>query len=198
MTLAIRGFASKIAQALIDILPEGETAVPVERGKIVNDAERYLFCDGMLMPKRVSAQTAKERGDSFIANCANTIEACDMIIATNPDARICVIGSESAFCWSYDASYAAAKAGLHRYVETKALSSKAQQLVCVAPSIIWDAGMTERRDDLDVLECKRLKHPKGRFLTSAEVAALVHHVLYVDKGYLSGVVIRMNGGAHTR
>ena len=195
--IAIRGFASAIAQSLIDLLPDGEEAVPVERGGTNTAAGRHLFCSGLLVPKTIIQRSAAELGESFMANAGRVIAQCDLIIATNDEARICVIGSESGYSWSFDGAYAAAKAGLHRYVETKRLRTSRQQLVCVAPGIIGDAGMTLRRTDTPNLEQRRLAHPKQRWLTSLEVARLVHHVLYVDEGYLSGIAIRMNGGAHT-
>ena len=108
-----------------------------------------------------------------------------------------MIGSESGFAWGFDGAYAGAKAALHCYVENKPLRPK-QQLVCIAPGIIEDAGMTERRMDKENLEKRRKDHPKHRFLTSDEVAKLAHFLLYVDQGYISNVVIRMNGGDHAR
>ncbi len=54
--------------------------------------------------------------------------------------------------------------------------------------------MSTRRKDVDNLERRRTEHPKERFVSSAEVAAMVHHVLYVDAGYTTGTVIRMHGG----
>ena len=54
--------------------------------------------------------------------------------------------------------------------------------------------MTLRRTDRDRLERRAAKHPKRRFLDAADVARLVHFLLYVDRGYVSGCVIRMHGG----
>jgi NAD(P)-dependent dehydrogenase (short-subunit alcohol dehydrogenase family) len=71
-----------------------------------------------------------------------------------------------------------------------------QQIVCVSPGIIEDAGMTVRREDRVNLARRRDMHPKRRFLRAIEVARMIHFLLYVDEGYTSGVVIRMNGGAH--
>jgi NAD(P)-dependent dehydrogenase (short-subunit alcohol dehydrogenase family) len=195
--IAIRGFASPLSQALLSLLPEWETAVPVERGGCNSGAERHLFAQGLLRPQAVSQQSSDEIAESLMANAIRTIQQCDLIFAVNPKARVCVIGSESGFAWSFDGAYAAAKAAVHRYVETKRLPKPEQQLICVAPSIIADGGMTLRRDDAQRLAEKAAAHPKGRFLTCAEVARLIHHVLYVDEGYLSGVVIRLNGGQHT-
>lgn len=198
MTIAIRGFGSRLAQAVIDVLPDGENAVPVERGGCNTTADRHLFCQGVMTPAAIGQQSEQQLAESFIANAASTIRQCDLIIATNDKARICVIGSESGFSWSFDGAYAASKAGLHRYVETKRLRTPDQQLICVAPSIIADAGMTVRRTDRHALASREAAHPKGRFLTCAEVAAWVRFVLYLDRGYASGTVIRINGGQHTR
>jgi NAD(P)-dependent dehydrogenase (short-subunit alcohol dehydrogenase family) len=124
------------------------------------------------------------------------IAACDQVFDERELARVVVIGSESGFSGSYDSAYAAAKAGLHAYVETKRLKPR-QQLVCVAPGIIADAGMTTRRPDKDALAARALEHPKRRFVTALEVAKLIRFLLYDDIGYLSGITIRMNGGQHT-
>ena len=188
-----------MAQHFLDFLPPWEQAVPVERGACNTNADRHLFAQGLLTPKTIGQQSGDELAASFIANAASTIRQCDLILATNDKARICVIGSESGFSWSFDGAYAASKAALHRYVETKRLPyPKRQQLICVAPSIIGDSGMTRRREDMANLRQREAEHPKGRFVTMSEVCRLIHHVLYVDDGYLTGAVIRMNGGSHCR
>lgn len=198
--IAIRGIHSTIAASLIILLPQGETVHEIERGSSGKDsgATRFLICQGKLTPKRLTDQTDAERQELFSVNCADVIAACDRIIETVPEARICVIGSESGFSGSFDWSYAGSKAALHRYVETKPLRTSSQQLVCVAPGIIGDAGMTTRRADQHNLVARRMEHRKGRFIDSIEVARLIHFLLYVDSGYLSGITIRMNGGEHIR
>lgn len=196
--LIVTGYRSAITQALLPMLPANETAERSDTIDPPTDAERYFFCAGALQSLPINAQPEEVMLETFLVNCGHVVRACDRIIAVNDRARICVMGSESGFAWSFDGVYAAAKAALHRYVETKKLRTHNQQIVCVAPSIIEDAGMTLRRADKDRLEARRKAHPKGRFLLAQEVARLVHHVLYVDSGYLSGIVIRMNGGEHCR
>lgn len=191
MTLGVTGYGSRIVQELLPLLPFGEEAVRINGDP--PECDRYFLCAGLLRPKTLLEQTADERLEVFRVNCSWPIELCDKILSRNEAARICVMGSDSGFAWSYDGAYAAAKAGLHRYVETKRLKPR-QQLMCVAPSIIADTGMTLAREDRDNLERRRLEHPKGRFIKAVEVAKLVHFILYVDEGYLSGHVIRMNGG----
>ena len=195
--ICIRGYSSPLAAAVAELLPEGEAITVVGRGETITRGERHLFCQGILTPKLIEKQSQEQIAKSFWVNAGEIIRQCEIIFEKNDAARVCVIGSESGFVWSYDGAYAAAKAALHRYVETKRLRTPKQQLVCIAPSIIEDGGMTVRRTDTEVLATKGNAHPKGRFLTCAEVAKLIYHVLYIDEGYLSGVVLRMNGGGHT-
>jgi NAD(P)-dependent dehydrogenase (short-subunit alcohol dehydrogenase family) len=195
--IAIRGYSSSLAQALLPLLPEDECAVPVERGATNTAAHRHLFAQGVIHAKPMAQMTDGEKLDSWNANAGMTIAQCNLILATNEEARICVIGSESANSWSFDDCYAASKAALHRYVETKKLKPR-QQLICVAPTIIEDSRMTRARVDLENLGRRRDSHPKKRFLSMLEVVRMVHFVLYVDRGYTTGTVIRMNGGMHTQ
>jgi NAD(P)-dependent dehydrogenase (short-subunit alcohol dehydrogenase family) len=196
-SIAIRGAGSRIVCELLPLL-QSETIFRVKRGELCPpDALRYVFCQGALSEHSIGDQGYHQVGHSFWVNGAEIIRECDRLFALNSRARICVVGSESAFSWSHDGAYAAAKAALTAYVETKRLRSADQQLICIAPSVIADTAMTEARTDRDRLEKRLARHPKGRFLRAVEVARLIHHVLYVDEGYLSGTTIRMNGGAHT-
>jgi NAD(P)-dependent dehydrogenase (short-subunit alcohol dehydrogenase family) len=196
--LAVTGYRSKIVEELRKLLPpEEEVArnynVITDQGIDATVCDRYLFCAGVLRPKTLREQTANEVDESIEANLLRPMRACESILSVNAKARIAVMGSESGFSWSYDGTYAAAKAALHRYVETKKLKPD-QQLVCVAPSIIEDCGMTLRREDTENLERRRKAHPKQRFLKAVEIARLIHFLLYVDQGYISNTVIRVNGG----
>lgn len=116
------------------------------------------------------------------ANLIQVVRICDQVLASNPEARICVIGSQSAHRGSFDEVYALAKCALHQYVRTKALRFR-QQLVCIAPSIIRDSGMTERRHDYaDIM---------GETLLSArEVAELARFLLY-DAPSISNTVVEI-------
>ena len=197
--IAIRGANSKIVEALLGLLPVDELVYRIDRRRPAPfDADRYLFCQGLLSPKRIVDQDDEAIAESFLVNAGRVIQECDRIFDANERARICVIGSESGFTGSFDGAYSASKAALHRYCETKQLRTPKQQLVCVAPTIISDAGMTMRRTDHKNLVERRMEHPKKRWLTVIEVAKVIHFVLYEDLGFLSGVVIRMNGGAHAQ
>ena len=191
--LAVTGYRSKIVQELRQLLPPEEEVLSWDRDMVPRSCERYLFCAGVLRPKTIWEQSDEETNESFFVNCVQVMRMCDGLLRDVDKARIVVMGSESGFTWSYDGAYAASKAALHRYVETKKLKPQ-QQLVCVAPSIIEDCGMTLRREDKENLERRRNENPKRRFLTAIEVARVIHFLLYVDQGYISGQVIRVNGG----
>lgn len=195
--IAIRGAGSRIAEELRGLLPKKEKVLAIPRGETPPfDADRYLFCQGLLRAKPTHEQSADERDESLDVNAHQIMNACDVILGGNAKARICIIGSESAFVGSFDGTYAWGKLKLHRYIEAKKLKYPEQQLVCIAPGIIINSGMTERRNDLGKLEQRRMAHPKRRWLMAKEVARLVHFCLYVDEGYLSNTVVRLNGGEH--
>jgi NAD(P)-dependent dehydrogenase (short-subunit alcohol dehydrogenase family) len=156
-------------------------------------ADRYLFCHGLLRPKRSWEQTIDEVAEGYRVNCTSITESCDRIIASNDHARICIIGSESAYRGSFDGVYAAAKADLHGYVEQVKLRTPGQQIVAISPGIVADAGMTTRREDVDNLERRRAEHPKRRFLRSRDVASMASFLLF-EAEYVSNFVVRMHGG----
>jgi NAD(P)-dependent dehydrogenase (short-subunit alcohol dehydrogenase family) len=191
--LAVTGLRSRIVTELRTLLPADETVVRIGDNALPPICERYVLAAGLLYPKPAAELTDREAADTALVNWLRPVELCEHILLVHPKARIVAIGSESAFTGSHNMAYASAKAGLHEYVETKKLKPE-QQLICVAPSIIADTSMTERRTDLVNLEQRRLAHPKKRFLRAIEVARLVHYLLYIDEGYLSNTVIRMNGG----
>lgn len=197
MTLAVTGYHSRIVQELKTLLPEGEEVVRLPSNTMLSDddlmSERFLLCAGVIRPKRLAEQAINEINETMFVNCIRPMQICDHLLASSDTARICVVGSESGYAWSYDGAYAASKAALHRYVETKKLKP-GQQLVAIAPSIIEDTLMTMVREDTENLERRQVEHPKRRFLKAIEVARVIHFLLYQDEGYLSGQVIRMNGG----
>ena len=192
-----RGAKSAIAQALHELHP----VKAVERwDRMPDDATRYLFCAGLQIQKPTCQQSIEEVGELFLVNAAAVIRECDRLIDANPKARICVMGSEAAFTWGFNGTYAGAKAALHRYVETKRIKWPAQQLVCVAPSMVLGTGMNNQRneDGIAAAERRRLAHPKQRWLQPIEVARMIHFLLCVDEGYTTNTVIRMSGGEHCK
>ncbi len=194
MSVVITGWRSKIAEEFRALLPKGEEPIWGKPCKFdFPMADRYLFCHGLLRSKRMENQIVAERDEGWLVNYISTTTQCEWIIKANLSARICIIGSESGYCGSFDGIYAETKAALHLYVEGKKLRSPCQQLVAISPGIIEDCGMTTRRLDIKNLERRRNAHPMGRFLMAREVAEMAHHLLYYQP-YVSGTVIRMHGG----
>lgn len=192
--IAIAGIGTTIAQQLGKLLPDGEETIRLGDNQY-KPCERYLLAAGIIHNKPLTEQTKEEMNESLWVNAMGPIGSCEEILASNPKARICIIGSMSGINGSFDQTYAAAKAGVHNYVRNKVLKPH-QQLVCIAPNIIMDSGMTERRNEEGsiALRTKLLKHPKGRYLRAKEVAQLVYFLLYVDEGYITNTVIEMHGG----
>lgn len=192
--IVITGWRSQIAIEFRKALPVEEAAMPGSAvGGRMPKAGRYLFCQGLLRPKQATEQSDAEIAEGVKVNYSSIVRACREIFAENDAARVCIIGSESGYRGSFDGVYAAAKMALHRFVETERLKPR-QQLVAISPGIVSDAGMTIRRNDLDNLERRRAEHPKGRFLTSREVAEVAYFALYGASDYLSGTIIRLHGG----
>jgi NAD(P)-dependent dehydrogenase (short-subunit alcohol dehydrogenase family) len=197
--MIVRGGGSAIVAALYGLLNEQIYSVPRDVAidqKIALDNDRFLFCAGVLRPKSIDEQTDAELEEGYRVNLWQVTDDCERILSANDKARICVIGSESAYNGSYDGVYADAKRSVHGYVERKQLKP-GQQIVCISPGPIEDCGQFIRRLDTWRTDERRARHPQKRFLKAIEVARLVHFVLYVDDGYLSNVVIRLNGGEHT-
>lgn len=194
--IAIRGMGSNIAKEFIKVVGRSGTPIEIRRNELppIDCVDKYLICQGILNGKQRVNQTEQEVANTYSVNYDQVANMCNYILENNIHARICVIGSESGFSGSYDEVYSDSKHLLHHYVETKRGLRSTQQLVCVAPSIVEDAGMTLRRTDTNNLNAIRQRHPKGRFLTSAEVARMIYFLLFEDLGYTTGVVIRMNGG----
>ncbi|MFF0203391.1 SDR family oxidoreductase [Streptomyces sp. NPDC005017] len=155
--------------------------------------DRLLLCHGLLQDTPLAQQSGAQMTLSMTVNLLSTVRLIEHALQANPRMRIAVLGSESGIKGSYDDTYALAKAALHAYVGWRRTGPE-QQLVCIAPSMIADTGMTTRRRDQDRVTQRGTQHPKGRLLHSAEVAGLLHHALYEDQGYLTNAVIPLHGG----
>lgn len=169
MTIVITGWRSAIAEAFRTLLRSAEVTVhgkPMEPNFPI-DAQRYLFCQGLLRPKKYDDQTEAEIKEGIEVNYTSIVRACDLIFAGNEFARVCIIGSESGYRGSFDENYASSKALIHSYIETKRLTQH-QQLVGISPGIIGDCRMTTSRTDVDNLIRRRDEHPKKRFLEEAK------------------------------
>jgi NAD(P)-dependent dehydrogenase (short-subunit alcohol dehydrogenase family) len=196
MTIVITGWGSRIASEFRDMLPSKEAVFhgkPLEPDFPI-DADRYFFCQGLLRPKSIKDQTRAEIREGLEVNCNSIIRVCDAIFARKRPVRIAIMGSESGYRSSFDENYAAAKAQLHHYIQNRKPTGPAQQIVGISPGIIGDAGMTIRRLDVETVDRRAREHPKGRHITSREVANLVKNLLYFQSDFITNVVIRMHGG----
>lgn len=196
MTIVITGWRSTIAEEFRRLLPTKEVVFhgkPLEIEFPLN-ADRYFFCQGLLRSKPIMHQTRAEMQEGLEVNVRSIVKICDALFAQARPVRICIMGSESGYQGSFDENYAAAKAQLHHYIENREPTHGAQQIVGISPGIVGDAGMTIRRQDVEALDRRRREHPKGRFVTSLEVAQLAKTLLYFQSDFITNVVIRMHGG----
>lgn len=136
--------------------------------------------------------SGKEIMDTMMVNLIENIAFCDRLFEKNAKAKVCVIGSMSGFNGSYDMTYAASKAGLHMYVEKKELFYPSQHLVCVAPTIIEDSGMTQRRKDLAETKQRGRNRRLGRWLRAEEVAEVACFAIVQPS--MCNTVIQLTGG----
>lgn len=199
MKLGVAGESSAIGLSLMALHVSHNLATNLSErlGRICplsdmpDDMDRYLICTGYLAGKSLSEISDDKAAKTWTRNFVEVAQFCDRVFETNEAARICVMGSESAYAGSYDTAYAGAKAALHRYVETKRLHEPRQMLVALAPHIIEGTGMTDRRDDHEDLARRAQENRMGRWLAAEEVAREAHHLLFHASPSLSGQVIRM-------
>jgi len=194
--VVITGHKTTIAKNFKYIIsPRGKDVAEIRTEEIDDhlDADRYVFCHGVMYPKKSYELTKEEKEHSMYTNFTSVIEMCDKIIEYNDEVRICVISSYSGFAGSYDDTYALTKALVNQYIERKELRTPKQQLVGIAPSIIEDSGMTQRRTDIENLIRKRESHPMKRFIMANEVSKLIYTLLY-EQPYINRTVIQMHGG----
>lgn len=196
----ITGASSTIAKRFIE-LPAADGLKPF-RESIYNvrdvsdmplDFDRYLLCAGVLYGQKVTEMETMSVVNTLAVNYIDVVVFLERLFDSNSRARVCVIGSMSGINGSYDTMYAGAKAALHLYVQTKKLQ-KEQHLVCVAPTIVANAGMTTRRSDYDHVIKRGKERKLGRWLTTDEVARTAMFALENDA--LCNGVIELTGGIH--
>lgn len=199
MKYGITGFRSTIAQEFCDVRQDNGEVVGFQEVHYNRDVERlplnldrYLLCAGVLHGESATTITDAQIVESMSINMIKVIRFCDLLFQHNPVARVCIIGSMSGIAGSFDVTYAAAKAGVHMYVENKRLSWRDQHLVAVAPTIIADSGMTRRRKDLDATLKRGEERRLGRWLNAREVAKAA--MFAIENDGVCNTVIKMNGG----
>lgn len=188
--IGIAGHRTTIAQEFMSLLPN-EQFVRDRLQELPLDLGRYLVCVGYLAGRSLLEINAEDAWRSWATNFLEPARFCERVFNANPQARVCLIGSESGYNGSYDMAYAGAKAALHMYVENKKLTSPVQQLIAISPCIIRDSGMTQRRVDLDRLEARAAATRHNRLLEAREVATLARDLLSASTPFLSNTVIRL-------
>lgn len=138
--------------------------------------DHFVLAAGVLRQAPIVEQSSFDVRISLAVNLVSVVRLCEVILAQRPHARICVIGSESGFKGSFDETYAMCKAAIHAYVTWKTVTDS-QSLMCIAPPIIRDSGMTYRRNDYPAVIDSR------RTVTAREVAEKVKSMLF-DEQYL--------------
>lgn len=191
MSLGVIGASSTIARSVARDCRPDVSIYSARYGAMPLNLDRYLICAGFLAGKSVEEISVEDAAETFRVNFIEPARFCTRVFAANPKARICLIGSESGFKGSYDMAYAGAKAALHLFIETHQLASPDQMLVGIAPHIIWDSGMTQRRVDRIELEARGAMNRMGRWLNPKEVAEIAVHLLFHASPSISGSVIRM-------
>ncbi len=178
--LAVTGFRTSIVKALSQ-----RTGEPVLRihgnldrfdgGFVIPEgAEKFVLAGGIIYPLQAHQQTGEQILTALAVNLVSVIRLCEHILHTVPRARIVVVGSVSGRDGSFDQMYAASKAGVHAYVQTRLVQSP-QLLFCVAPTIVSDSGMTMRRADYPAILSRRPS------VTSMQVAETAAAALYADE-----------------
>lgn len=184
--LAVTGFRTSIVRELAKLIDGHVARISADLSKldatfdIPPGADHFLLAAGVLWQRTTIEQTPGEIAYSLAVNLVNVVRLCDTILSSNPNARIVVIGSESATKGSFDHTYAVAKAGVHAYCRWREVLPT-QLLVCLAPPIISDSGMTKKRHDYPAVLFQR-KH-----VTAAQVAKSVRSLLYDAPAGMHGV-----------
>jgi NAD(P)-dependent dehydrogenase (short-subunit alcohol dehydrogenase family) len=193
--IGIAGATSTIAKDFCGLLPAGVRPHCDRLVELPTDLDRYLICTGFLAGKSISALADEEAEATFRRNFIEPARFCERVLISNPKARICLIGSESGFAGSFDMAYAGAKAALHLYVEKRQLAHPDQQLIAIAPGVIWDSHMTQSRSDLADCAARGAATRHGRWISAREVAAQAYQALFIASPFLSNTIIRLGAGA---
>ena len=152
----------------------------------------FIFFSGLLRSSSILEQSFSEISESFLVNSIGPVVGSELILERIPNARVFLIGSESARKGSFDMTYSMSKSTLKTYVLNKRLLPQ-QQLLLLSPSTIQDMGMTTRRNDYQRLNQYKSNHPKKRFLDSYELAQLIVNI-FNSSVYLTNTEIEINGG----
>lgn len=190
--LGVTGHSSTITRAFLEACDYTAVAKARDPDGLPFFCDDYLLCAGVLHGRTIKELNEDERAETLRVNFSDVAAFCDKLFEENAKARVCVIGSHSGVKGSYDMAYAGAKAALHLYVETKELRTAEQHLVCVAPTVIEDSGMTWRRSDISATLQRGKARRLGRWLHAEEVARVAQYA--INEPALCNAVINTTGG----
>lgn len=186
--IAATGYRSSIVRELASMseMPIVRLSADLHKVDCLLDipwSKYFVLAAGVLHQKQTLSQSPSEIEESLAVNLVNVIRICETIFKYRENAVICVVGSYSGIKGSYDQTYAAAKAGVHQYVQCRQTVC-GQRIFAVAPHIILDSGMTERRKDYADIQ--------GRpgILSARDVAKEIYRGLFMSEINNEVVVLR--------
>jgi NAD(P)-dependent dehydrogenase (short-subunit alcohol dehydrogenase family) len=156
-----------------------------------------LYSWGKLYPASINNQTFEEKLEGFIFNYLIPVSLIDHLNTSEFSFNFIYISSESAKKGSFDSNYASQKAATEMFIRECQLLIKKSILVGVAPSMIIDSGMTQRRNDIENVFKAEKFHPKKRLLYTNELVDLIEYLMHSNT-YISNTIIEMNGGKFAR
>lgn len=163
-----------------------------------NYTHKIIYSWGALYSKRLLNQTYTEACQSYVWNFLIPMKILEKFNQVDIEFQFIYISSESARKGSFDGNYAAQKAASERFIRECRLLNVMSSAVCIAPSMISDAGMTKRRQDKEAVHKAAINNPKGRLLESKEVADLISWLIKNPSSYITNTTIDVNGGKFAR
>jgi NAD(P)-dependent dehydrogenase (short-subunit alcohol dehydrogenase family) len=197
-------FLKKIKKNNIFFLPTSKQwnmqNIDFEESKIdlIKKADKILLLQSVICATPFLKRKTFEVNNQVNINLLSVIKICEIALMNNKKVKIIILGSESATKGSFDVIYALTKAAVHKYVEERKITWPKQQLICIAPSTIIDAGMTIRKKDKKNVIKSIANNPKKRGLLSKEISNLIYSLFYDNTNYLTNVVIKVDGGKFAR
>ena len=181
--LAVTGLRTTIVQALTQLTGEPVARIhsdmehPDTKFSVPTEVDGYVLAHGVLHGIRVERMPPRQIQECVNVNLVSTLRLTEQILRHDRLARVVIVGSMSARNGSFDQLYAATKAGVHAYVQTR-LVQEPQILACVAPAIIADSGMTLARADYpNVLRLR----PS---VTAMQVATAIRDIIYCKPAHV--------------
>ena len=169
-----------------------------EQNNLIKKSNRILLLHSVISNKKFIEREEIDIVKQIKINLLSTIKICEIAIKYNKNVKIIVLGSESGIKGSYDIVYALTKSSIHKYIKEKKIKHPNQQLLCIAPSTIVDAGITLRRKDQNNVDKSINDNPKKRGIKSREIANLIYSLFFDQSNYINNIVIGFDGGKFAR